>query len=41
MKHDSFDERQTEVARLRRGFGRQTRLDAAIARNLEELGYGG
>ncbi len=30
-----------EAACLRRGFGRQAKLDAAIAANLRELGYGG
>jgi hypothetical protein len=41
-------EQQAEAACLRRGFGRQARLDAAIAAclpgrqaNLKELGYGG
>jgi hypothetical protein len=32
---------QAEAACLRRGFGRQAKLDAAIAANLKELGYGG
>jgi glycine/D-amino acid oxidase-like deaminating enzyme len=34
-------EQQAEAACLRRGFGRQAKLDAAIAANLKELGYGG
>jgi hypothetical protein len=31
---------QAEAACLRRCFGRQAKLDAAIAANLKELGYG-
>ena len=33
-------EQQAEAACLRQGFGRQAKLDAAIAANLKELGYG-
>jgi len=34
-------EQQVEPACLRRSFGREARLDAAIARSLKELEYGG
>ena len=33
-------EQQAEAACLRRCFGRQAKLDAAIAANLKGLGYG-
>ena len=33
-------EQQGEAACLCRGYGRQAKLDEAVARNLMELGYG-
>jgi len=36
----TFREQQAEAACLRRHYGRQAKLDAAIEANLKELGYG-